>query len=160
MRPDCEEVRVGETEAAPEVEVEEKQEPTQAKYGGYIWGLGRRKTSVARVRIRPGSGKVAVNKRSIEAYFPIERLRKTAVSAVTVTKMAKKLDIWANISGGGPSGQAGAMMMGLARALIKMDTSLEPLLRTDGYLTRDARMVERKKYGRRGARKSPQYSKR
>ena len=144
---------------APAVEVRAEDERPD-KYGGYTWGLGRRKTAVARVRIRSGSGKVTVNRRALEEYFPVQRRRKAAVSPASVSKMAKRLDIWANLTGGGPTGQAGAMMMGLARALVKMDSSLEPLLRADGYLTRDARMVERKKYGLRGARKSPQYSKR
>ncbi len=143
----------------PEAAAPKKKQPPETQ-GGYVWGTGRRKTAVARVRIRPGSGKVTVNKRSLEQYFTIGRLRKTAVSPASITKTAKRIDIWANISGGGPTGQAGAMMMGLARSLLKMDSSLEPLLRADGYLTRDARMVERKKYGLRGARKRPQYSKR
>lgn len=159
--PDAGAVSPGESDEGAAVEVRaETQKKKQDKYGGYIWGTGRRKTAIARVRIKPGSGKVTVNKRRLEEYFPVQRRRKVAVSPASVSKMAKRIDIWVNLSGGGPTGQSGAMMMGLARALVKMDATLEPLLRSDGYLTRDARMVERKKYGRRGARRSPQYSKR
>ena len=126
----------------------------------WYWGTGRRKTAVARVRIRPGTGQMAVNKKPIDQYFTIDRHRRAAVTPLQMAKLEGRVDVFANISGGGPTGQAEAMLMGLARALVKMDASVEAVLRSAGLLTRDSRMVERKKYGRAGARKRFQYSKR
>ena len=123
-------------------------------------GTGRRKTAVARVRLASGSGKIVVNGRAFENYFPAEALRVVAAQPLTVTGTADKFDAQITVSGGGPNGQAGAVRHGLARALLTMDSNLRPLLRAEGLLTRDARMRERKKYGQPGARKRFQYSKR
>jgi small subunit ribosomal protein S9 len=127
---------------------------------GYIWGTGRRKTSVARVRIKPGTGAFTVNGKEMKEFFTIERQQVLAISPLVATNTRNKLDVFANVSGGGPFGQAGAVVMGIARALLKMDGSHINALRPGGFLTRDAREVERKKYGRAGARRSFQFSKR
>jgi len=126
----------------------------------YIWGVGRRKSSVARVRIAPGSGKIEINGRELNDYLTAERDRKSIFGPLEVTNTAGKMDVKVNADGGGPSGQAGAIVMGLGRALAKYDNSLEVSLRNAGYLTRDSRMKERKKYGQRGARRKFQFSKR
>ena len=126
----------------------------------YIWGTGRRKSSVARVRVAPGSGKIEVNGRTLNEYFTGERDRKAIFGPLEVTNTGGKLDIWVNTSGGGPTGQAGAIIMGLGRALVRYDPTLEVALRGGKFLTRDSRMKERKKYGQRGARRRFQFSKR
>jgi small subunit ribosomal protein S9 len=126
----------------------------------YTWGVGRRKTAVARVRIAPGSGKIEINGRTLNEYFTNERDRKSIFGPLEVTNTGGKLDIWARCNGGGPTGQTGAIVMGLGRALAKYDSSLEPALRGSRFLTRDSRMKERKKYGQRGARRRFQFSKR
>ena len=126
----------------------------------YIWGTGRRKTSVARVRIAPGSGKIEVNGRTLNDYFTSERDRKAIFGPLEVTSTGGKMDVFVNATGGGPSGQAGAIIMGLGRALAKYDSTLEVALRGGSFLTRDSRMKERKKYGQRGARRRFQFSKR
>jgi small subunit ribosomal protein S9 len=126
----------------------------------YIWGTGRRKTAVARVRIAPGTGKIEINGRTINEHFTSERDRKAIFGPLEVTNTGGKLDVWVNAAGGGPMGQAGAIIMGLGRALMKFDTGLEVALRNSGFLTRDSRMKERKKYGQRGARRRFQFSKR
>ncbi|HEV8293270.1 MAG TPA: 30S ribosomal protein S9 [Tepidisphaeraceae bacterium] len=126
----------------------------------YVWGTGRRKTSVARVRIAPGSGKIEINGRTLNEHFTNERDRKAIFGPLEVTNTGGKLDIWANCMGGGPTGQAGAIIMGLGRALSKYDPAVEVPLRNAGFLTRDSRMKERKKYGQRGARRRFQFSKR
>ena len=126
----------------------------------YVWGVGRRKSAVARVRIAPGSGKIEVNGRTINDYFTAERDRKAIFGPLEVTNTGGKMDIFVNAAGGGPAGQAGAIVMGLGRALAKYDKSLEGALRNAGFLTRDSRMKERKKYGQRGARRRFQFSKR
>ena len=123
-------------------------------------GTGRRKTSVARVRLATGSGKITVNGRPFENYFPLETLRATVSQPLILTATAEKLDASINISGGGPNGQAGAARHGIARALLKFDANLRPQLKAEGFLTRDSRMKERKKYGQPGARKRFQFSKR
>jgi small subunit ribosomal protein S9 len=123
-------------------------------------GTGRRKTSVARVRLAAGSGKITVNNRAFENYFPIETLRMLALRPLAVTETAAKFDIRVNVTGGGPSGQAGAVRHGIARALLEADANLRPALKSNGLLTRDPRMRERKKYGQPGARKRFQFSKR
>ena len=123
-------------------------------------GTGRRKTAVARVRLAPGSGKITVNGRTFEGYFPVETMRTHATRPFVVTDTAAKFDVRVNVSGGGPAGQAGAVRHGIARALIRADANLRPTLKGAGLLTRDPRMKERKKYGQPGARKRFQYSKR
>ncbi len=128
--------------------------------GGFIWGTGRRKSAVARVRIRPGAGKYEVNKRDVKAYFHHVRDQDDAHVALKLTQTEGKVDIFVNLHGGGTTGQAGAVKLGLARALKKYDPSLEPILREHDLLTRDPREVERKKYGQRGARRRFQFSKR
>jgi len=126
----------------------------------YIWGTGRRKTAVARVRICAGSGKIRINDRELNDFFVNEGLRKAIFGPLEVTNTGGKFDVLVTTSGGGPTGQADAIIMGLGRALSKFDKSLEPALRNAGYLTRDSRMKERKKYGQRGARRRFQFSKR
>jgi small subunit ribosomal protein S9 len=123
-------------------------------------GTGRRKTAVARVRLAAGAGKITVNGRPFETYFPLESLRIHATQPLTLTQMGNRFDVRVNVSGGGPNGQAGAIRHGIARALLSVDPNLRPMLRADGLLTRDPRMRERKKYGQPGARKRFQYSKR
>jgi small subunit ribosomal protein S9 len=123
-------------------------------------GTGRRKTAVARVRLLAGTGKITINGRSFEKYFPMEAARGIAMQPLTVTGMADKYDAQINVKGGGPNGQAGAVRHGIARALLTVDANLRPILKAEGFLTRDPRMKERKKYGQPGARKRFQYSKR
>jgi small subunit ribosomal protein S9 len=126
----------------------------------YFWGTGRRKTSVARVRIRAGTGKFEINKRPLEKYFTEDKDRADALAPLKATDTLSKVDVFVNVTGGGFTGQAGAVMLGVARALKTANTEYEAALRAGGYLTRDSRMVERKKYGRAGARRSFQFSKR
>jgi small subunit ribosomal protein S9 len=123
-------------------------------------GTGRRKTAIARVRLATGTGKIMVNGRAFENYFPLETLRSTASQPLTVTGTTDKLDVRVNVTGGGPNGQAGAVRHGISRALLKFDANLRAALKAEGFLTRDPRMRERKKYGQPGARKRFQYSKR
>jgi small subunit ribosomal protein S9 len=123
-------------------------------------GTGRRKTAVARVRLAAGTGKIVINGRAIENYFPLENQRNVAAQPLAVTGMADKYDAQVNVTGGGPNGQAGAVRHGMARALLTIDANLRPILKAEGFLTRDSRMKERKKYGQPGARKRFQYSKR
>jgi small subunit ribosomal protein S9 len=123
-------------------------------------GTGRRKTSVARVRIASGAGKITVNGRAFETYFPTETLRGVVTGPLARTEMASKFDVNVNVKGGGPNGQAGAVRHGIARALLEVDANLRPVLKAEGFLTRDSRMKERKKYGQPGARKRFQFSKR
>src|SRR3954453_8506998 len=126
----------------------------------FVWGVGRRKSAVARVRIAPGTGKITVNNRELNDYFTFERDRKAIFGPLEVTNTGGKMDIHVNATGGGPSGQTGAIIMGLSRALAKYDQTLEAPLRGANFMTRDSRMKERKKYGRRGARRRFQFSKR
>jgi len=123
-------------------------------------GTGRRKSSVARVRLTHGNGSFQVNRKEIDVYFNREDHRLTVNAPLRVTKTLGKYDVTVRVSGGGITGQAGAVSLGIARALVKADASLEVALRDNGMLTRDSRMKERKKYGRKGARKSFQFSKR
>lgn len=123
-------------------------------------GTGRRKTSIARVRIASGSGKITVNGRPFETYFPTDTLRMVVSQPLAATATAGKFDIRVNVQGGGPNGQAGAVRHGIARALLESDINLRPTLKSEGLLTRDSRKRERKKYGQPGARKRFQYSKR
>ena len=124
------------------------------------YGTGRRKTSTARVFLRPGSGAVTINQRSFEAFFTTEALRTQIKTPLVVTETADKFDILATVDGGGVSGQAGAVRLGIARALVEYNADLRKALKTEGLLTRDARAKERKKYGMAGARKRFQFSKR
>jgi small subunit ribosomal protein S9 len=126
----------------------------------YFWGTGRRKSAVASVRIRPGTGVLTVNDRDMEAYFAREDHQAVVRAPLAVTHNQGRFDVIVRVRGGGITGQAGAVRLGLARALLKSDASLRKPLKAEGLLTRDARAVERKKYGKRGARRSPQFSKR
>lgn len=122
--------------------------------------VGRRKTSVARVILSPGSGKITVNKKALDQFFPLETIRTDLVKPFEVTQTSGKYDAHVNVDGGGSSGQAGAIRLGIARALVEMSEENRSPLRTAGLLTRDPRMVERKKYGQKKARKRFQFSKR
>ncbi len=125
-----------------------------------FYGTGRRKTAVARVFLRAGQGQITVNRRPIEDYFPRESLRLLVAQPLELTGTATQLDVKVNVAGGGLSGQAGAVRHGIARALIEFNDTLRPQLKRAGFLTRDPRMKERKKYGQPGARKRFQFSKR
>ena len=122
--------------------------------------IGRRKTSVARVYVKDGKGNFSVNKRQLEEYFPTETLRTIVLQPMTVCEQIDKLDIFIRVNGGGITGQAEAIRLGIARALVKKDEEAKPILKKEGFLRRDPRMVERKKYGRKKARKKFQFSKR
>ena len=124
------------------------------------YGTGRRKTSTARVFLRPGNGILTINRRSFEAFFPTEALRTQIKTPLVLTETADKFDVLATVAGGGVSGQAGAVRLGIARALVEYNLELRKALKTEGLLTRDARAKERKKYGMAGARKRFQFSKR
>ena len=126
----------------------------------YFYGTGRRKSSVARVRVYNGTGKITINDRDIDDYFGLETLKLIVNQPFAVTGTEGKYDIVCRVNGGGVTGQAGAIRHGLARALIQADESLRPALKKAGFLTRDPRMKERKKYGLKGARRAPQFSKR
>ena len=126
----------------------------------YFYGTGRRKKSVARVRLYPGSGEITINGRSIDEYFGLETLKLIVNQPFGVTGTQGKFDIVANVAGGGISGQAGAIRHGVARALLTADENFRPALKAAGFLTRDPRMKERKKYGLKAARRAPQFSKR
>lgn len=123
-------------------------------------GTGRRKTAIARVRLSTGTGKILVNGRAFEQYFPLDTLRMHATQPLVTVGLADKVDVKVNVIGGGPSGQAGAVRLGIARALLRQDANLRPALKAEGLLTRDSREKERKKYGQPGARKRYQFSKR
>jgi small subunit ribosomal protein S9 len=123
-------------------------------------GTGRRKCSVARVVLSPGNGKFTINKRSVEDYFGYETLRMMVRSPLVLTDSANKFDVAVNVKGGGYTGQAGAIRHGISRALVKADPELRLVLKQAGFLTRDPRMKERKKYGLKAARRAPQFSKR
>ena len=131
-----------------------------ATAGGWFWGTGRRKAAVARVRVRPGNGDFHVNKRPMTTFFTEERDHKDLINVLEATRTSGQVDIHVNVRGGGYTGQAGAILLGLGRALRNYDNSLEPILREHGFLTRDPRRVERKKPGQPGARKRFQFSKR
>jgi len=130
------------------------------KVNGDSLGTGRRKTSVARVRIRQGAGKITINDREFEEYFVTDAERRLVVQALDHVGQRDAVDVFIRVSGGGPMSQAGAIRMGLARALVSLSEEHFPPLRDDGFLTRDSRMKERKKYGLRGARRGTQFSKR
>ena len=124
------------------------------------YGTGRRKSSVARVYLVPGTGKVTINKRDMDEYFGLETLKVVVRQPLTATETADKFDILVNVRGGGYTGQAGAIRHGIARALLNVDADYRPVLKKAGFLTRDPRMKERKKYGLKAARRAPQFSKR
>ena len=126
----------------------------------YFYGTGRRKKSVARVRVYPGTGKITINDRSIDDYFGLETLKLIVRQPLALTGTTEKFDIVCRVNGGGVTGQAGAIRHGLSRALLQSDEALRPALKKAGFLTRDPRMKERKKYGLKGARRAPQFSKR
>jgi small subunit ribosomal protein S9 len=126
----------------------------------WVWGTGRRKTSVARVRMRPGTGVIKINSHDLQEYFARERHRETVLAALKAASAEGRYDIIATVKGGGVTGQAGALSLGIARALVAADGSLEKPLREHKLLTRDPRMVERKKFGFHKARRAHQYSKR
>jgi small subunit ribosomal protein S9 len=123
-------------------------------------GTGRRKTSVARVRIRPGTGKLTINERTLEDYFPVQQDRNAVIAPLEHTGVRNSVDVIIRVHGGGGTGQAGACMQGIARALMRYDSDLSDKLREKHFLTRDARMKERKKFGLHGARRGTQFSKR
>jgi small subunit ribosomal protein S9 len=127
---------------------------------GAALGTGRRKTAVARVRIRDGKGTITVNGRDLNAFFPLERDQQMILAPLKATGMQKSVDVWVRVVGGGPTGQTGAVVLGIARALQAKNPESHHLLSDGGFLTRDGRMVERKKYGRKKARRSFQFSKR
>lgn len=133
---------------------------SEDKTGGYFWGTGRRKCATASVRLRPGSGHVVINQRPLDKFFGNENCRSAVMSVLKFAKLATAFDVFCSVHGGGVTGQAEAIRMGIARALLLYDRTLEKSLRDEGYLTRDSRMVERKKYGQAGARRRFQYSKR
>ena len=124
------------------------------------YGTGRRKSSVARVYLVPGTGKITVNKRDIDEYFGLETSKVVVRQPLTATETADKFDVLVNVRGGGYTGQAGAIRHGIARALLNVDADYRPVLKKAGFLTRDPRMKERKKYGLKAARRAPQFSKR
>jgi len=126
----------------------------------YFYGTGRRKKSIARVRVLPGTGVITINGRSIDEYFGLDTLKYIVRQPLATTGTEAKFDIICKVIGGGFTGQAGAIRHGLARALLKADEGFRPVLKKAGFLTRDPRMKERKKYGLKGARRAPQFSKR
>jgi small subunit ribosomal protein S9 len=152
------EIKVGDkgSETKPKQALGSTSEP---KYG-YWWGTGRRKSSIARVRIKTGSGKLLINKKELNDYFKKEQDRKAVIAPLKAVKVEKLFDIFANVTGGGTTGQSGAVRLGIARALKNYNDSYIQALRDGGHLTRDPRMVERKKPGQPGARRRFQFSKR
>ncbi len=125
-----------------------------------LYGTGRRKKSIARVYLVPGTGNITINKRSIDEYFGLETLKVTVRQPLVATETLDKFDVLVNVHGGGTTGQAGAIRHGISRALLHADAEYRPILKKAGFLTRDPRMKERKKYGLKGARRAPQFSKR
>lgn len=160
---DASQVRLAVGMAGPETaEPASRRKKTAAELGPkeYCWGVGRRKKAIARVRIRPGSGKITVNGREADEFFVNPRDRNDIRKPLGRTDRLSAYDVWVNVQGGGSTGQAGAVLLGVARALIVAEPELYPLLKDGGYLTRDSRAKERKKYGRAAARRSFQFSKR
>ena len=125
-----------------------------------LYGTGRRKKSIARVYLVPGTGNITINKRNIDEYFGLETLKVTVRQPLVATETLDKFDVLVNVHGGGTTGQAGAIRHGISRALLHADAEYRPILKKAGFLTRDPRMKERKKYGLKGARRAPQFSKR
>ncbi|MEM9414246.1 MAG: 30S ribosomal protein S9 [Planctomycetota bacterium] len=147
-------------EEAPVEQVRPLAEPATPDAGGFVWGTGRRKSSVARVRVKPGSGTFQIKGKEVNDFFSEPQHQAQCLAPLKATDTEGKLDIYVNVTGGGITGQAGAIMLGLARALKGYDPTLEQALRDENFLTRDPREVERKKYGQRGARRKFQFSKR
>ena len=147
-------------EEAPLEQTRPLAEPAKPDAGGFVWGTGRRKAAVARVRVKPGDGKFLIKGKEVNDFFSEPQHRAQCLAPLKATDTEGKLDIYVNTHGGGITGQAGAVMLGLARALKGYDPTLEQALRDEGYLSRDSRKVERKKYGQRGARRRFQFSKR
>ena len=133
-----------------------KKKAASAKF----YGTGRRKSSIARVYVMPGKGNITINKRDIDNYFGLETLKVIVRQPLVATETADKYDVIVNVHGGGTTGQAGAIRHGISRALLKADADFRPVLKAAGFLTRDSRMKERKKYGLKSARRAPQFSKR
>ena len=131
-----------------------------AKVAGKFYGTGRRKSSIARVFMVPGTGKITINKRDIDEYFGLETLKMVVRQPLNTTETEGKFDVVVNVKGGGTMGQAGAIRHGISRALLQADADYRPALKAEGFLTRDPRMKERKKYGLKSARRAPQFSKR
>ena len=148
------------TKETPQSRPKTAPNPTSEAKGGYWWGTGRRKSSVARVRIKPGSGKLIVNKKQLDDYFKREQDRKAVTAPLKAVNAEKLFDVFINVKGGGTTGQSGASLLGIARALKNYDNGFVQALRDGGHLTRDPRMVERKKPGQAGARRRFQFSKR
>ena len=134
--------------------------PSMRKVALQYWGTGRRKEAVARVRLVPGTGRITVNHRPVEEYFPLATLQATVRAPLPLTETEGRYDVFVNVRGGGVAGQAGAVRHGLARALLLVDAELRGVLKKAGFLTRDPRAKERRKYGLKKARKAPQFSKR
>ena len=130
------------------------------KANGKFYGTGRRKKSIARVYLVPGTGKVTINKKDMDEYFGLETLKLIVRQPLVLTETADKYDVLVNVRGGGFTGQAGAIRHGISRALLQVDADYRPVLKKEGFLTRDPRMKERKKYGLKAARRAPQFSKR
>ncbi len=149
-----------EAEGGAAVATKTKHEPNPKDVGGFYWGTGRRKSAVARVRIRPGKGEIKINKREVNDFFHELKDQQAVLAPLKVTGAEGKFDVFVNVQGGGFTGQAGACLLGLARALVICDDGYEATLREHNFLTRDSRMKERKKYGQKGARKRFQFSKR
>lgn len=143
-----------------DAEAEETREIAPPPASGVYWGTGRRKSAVARVRLIPGEGKILINKRGVEDYFAEPQEQMAVRASLLATKTERSFDVFVNVRGGGHAGQAGAIRLGVARALVKANAGYESALREKNYLTRDARVVERKKYGQRKARRRFQFSKR
>lgn len=149
------------TDTAPAAPaVAETPAPAKPAFAGMIWGTGRRKTAVARVRVLPGDGKLVVNDLPFDKFFKTIREQNDVLAALKATKLAGKVNVFAQVEGGGPVGQAGAVSLGISRAIKVIDPATEPTLREGKFLTRDDRKKERKKYGQRGARRRFQFSKR
>jgi small subunit ribosomal protein S9 len=148
------------SEQKTQSEVSAQQSKKGPDKGGFYWGTGRRKTSVARVRIKPGDGKLLINDKNLPDYFKLERDRNSVIAPLKAVNVEKGFDVFINVKGGGVTGQAEAALLGVARALKNYDETFTSVLRDGGYLTRDPRMVERKKPGQSGARKRYQFSKR
>ena len=146
--------------SAPKAQGKPSARPKTNASSSAIWATGRRKEAIARVRLLPGAGVITVNRRTCENYFPNENLRLAINQPLVVANLTGKYDILANVEGGGLTGQAGAIRLGIARALVKIDELNRPKLRAPGLLTRDPRAKERKKYGQKGARKRFQWTKR
>jgi small subunit ribosomal protein S9 len=153
-------IKIGAKAAVPEPQPSAEPAKKGPDKGGFYWGTGRRKSSVARVRIKPGEGKLLINKKELSDYFKREQDRQAVIAPLLAVEGKKSFDVFINAKGGGSTGQAGACVLGIARALRKYDESYIQVLRDGGHLTRDSRMVERKKPGQRGARRRFQFSKR